>query len=105
MRISRSPQNGGFHRCTGGGPFREASRATPAMASSPCRACSVSCAMAAICARECRQIKCSISALLAREAYFPLRLRGKRRRARDDGLDLDVEAHFQHPLMGDFEEV
>jgi hypothetical protein len=21
MRISRSPQNGGFHKCTGGGPF------------------------------------------------------------------------------------
>src|SRR5262249_22065520 len=62
--------------------------------------------MAAICAREWWQIKCSISALPAREAYFPLRLRGKRRgRGTTFSLDLDVKAHFQHPLMGDFEEV
>ena len=29
MRMSRSPQNGGFHRCTGGGPLPAAARAAP----------------------------------------------------------------------------
>jgi hypothetical protein len=38
----------------GGGPLHDASRAMPAMASSPRRACSVFCAMAAICARHDR---------------------------------------------------
>src|SRR6266702_1621793 len=35
MRMSRSPQNGGFHKCTGGGPLRAAAPAAPAMASRP----------------------------------------------------------------------
>src|SRR5690348_8192354 len=35
MRMSRSPQKGGFHRCTGGGPFFPALLTTPAMASRP----------------------------------------------------------------------
>src|SRR5262245_17685333 len=35
MRMSRSPQNGGFHRCTGGGPRPPALFAAPAIASSP----------------------------------------------------------------------
>src|SRR5947207_9342614 len=34
MRMSRSPQNGGFHRCTGGAALAAACRTTPAMASS-----------------------------------------------------------------------
>ena len=38
----------------GGGPLHDASRAMPAMASSPRRACSVFCAMAPICARHDR---------------------------------------------------
>src|SRR5438128_2550509 len=35
MRMSRSPQNGGFHRCTGGGPFLPAVFTAPAIASRP----------------------------------------------------------------------
>src|SRR5690242_17381677 len=35
MRMSRSPQKGGFHRWTGGGPFRPAPFTAPASASSP----------------------------------------------------------------------
>src|SRR3954468_2127710 len=37
MRMSRSPQNGGFHRCTGGGPLPAEALAAPAMVSRlPC---------------------------------------------------------------------
>src|SRR5262245_28239376 len=39
MRMSRSPQNGGFHRWTGGGPLRAACPNAPAMASSPLGVC------------------------------------------------------------------
>src|SRR6266849_1023168 len=46
MRISRSPQNGGFQRWTGGGPLRAASRAAPARVSKPSRVRSVSRAIA-----------------------------------------------------------
>src|SRR5947207_13238895 len=35
MRMSRSPQNGGFHKCTGGGPFSPARLTAPVIASSP----------------------------------------------------------------------
>src|SRR5436853_7606937 len=35
MRMSRSPQNGGFHKCSGGGPFFPARFTSPAMASRP----------------------------------------------------------------------
>src|SRR5215467_311289 len=35
MRMSRSPQNGGFHRCTGGRPVFALFPTAPAMASSP----------------------------------------------------------------------
>src|SRR5215471_875244 len=35
MRMSRSPQNGGFHRCTGGRPVFAVFPTAPAMASSP----------------------------------------------------------------------
>src|SRR5882762_874802 len=35
MRISRSPQNGGFHRCSGGGPLLAALFTAPVMASRP----------------------------------------------------------------------
>src|ERR1700729_1990115 len=34
MRMSRSPQNGGFHRCTGGGPLGAALPIAPVIASS-----------------------------------------------------------------------
>src|SRR5690348_17442932 len=33
--MSRSPQNGGFHRCTGGGPVRVADLAASVIASRP----------------------------------------------------------------------
>src|SRR3954469_8054521 len=33
--MSRSPQNGGFQRCTGGGPSRAAAVAAPAIESTP----------------------------------------------------------------------
>src|SRR5579864_8320377 len=35
MRMSRSPQNGGFQRSTGGGPLAPARRSAPVIASSP----------------------------------------------------------------------
>src|SRR5215813_6390293 len=35
MRMSRSPQNGGFHKCTGGKPVFAVFPTAPAMASSP----------------------------------------------------------------------
>src|ERR1700685_1439947 len=35
MRMSRSPQNGGFHRSTGGGPLVPARASAPVIASSP----------------------------------------------------------------------
>src|SRR5262249_44374073 len=103
MRMSRSPQNGGFHRCTGGGPLREASRAMPVMASSPRRACSVSCAMVSIWARNdngssvpcrrCRRVRVFSNRTLRNCA-------ASRQRS-----NLDVDAHFGQSLMGNLEEI
>src|SRR5207249_10558980 len=102
MRMSRSPQNGGFHRCTGGGPLREASRAVPAFASTP--AWSVFCAMVAICARNNvgSSLTCRHCLRIERTAIAPC--------AFNDAplatmLNVDVKAHLGEVLAGNLEEI
>src|SRR5262245_56090664 len=102
MRISRSPQNGGFQRWTGGGPLRAASRAAPAIASSPRRSCSTFCAMAPLCAENDRG-----SSVAFRRGWRGRRGFGALGAAPAGAAAsyLDMEADFQHPFVGNLEEV